>query len=153
MSQDIDPQDIPTIPIPTLAVVSCHSGVLCTDIGDVYRLLGHVLGDDQLMTHQLPAASRTANQWLEDQYPWLLTFSPRIIATATADDAKQLPLLNLLREVLTDHGEELDVPRWPSAPWLPGQQLKDLVDVVGRENIAYLGIDPDNPDNPDTEGH
>lgn len=69
MSQDTDPQDIPTIPIPTLAVVSCHSGVLCTDIGDVCRLLGHatIVLDRARHLTDLAAALRSVADELDQE--------------------------------------------------------------------------------------
>lgn len=55
---------------PLGVVLSITTGRLLCDIGQVYEILGFMVGDDDtLMTHQLPRVGRECEQPLLDQHP------------------------------------------------------------------------------------
>lgn len=62
---------------PTLDLVTVYTGILVSErhMDSVYDLCGFMLADD-LMTHQLPAASRACEPALAEQHPWLVDLEP-----------------------------------------------------------------------------
>jgi hypothetical protein len=50
------------------AILSVTGDALMCDLGDLYGILGWLTGED-LMTHQLPRASREAEDFLREQFP------------------------------------------------------------------------------------
>ena len=50
-------------------ILTQTSGRLLTPIGDVYKFLEWVSGEDGLMTHQLPRVSREVEPFLREQFP------------------------------------------------------------------------------------
>ena len=50
-------------------VLTQTTGRLLTPIGDVYRFLEWVSGEEGLMTHQLPLVSREVEPFLLDTFP------------------------------------------------------------------------------------
>ena len=61
------------ITITAMRLRNLTTGILHTDIGDVYRDLGTIAGVDGLMTHQLPRVLACVTPWLKDHVkdPWM----------------------------------------------------------------------------------
>lgn len=117
---------------PTLDVVSSTTGILVCDIGGIYAVLGHVLGDD-LMTHQLPAASFTARPHIEAQHPWLADLDP---------PRGDLPALqDWAARILDDYGPVLALTRATEAAWRRGNALQDIADLADGRAILAVEID------------
>ena len=56
---------------PTEAVVSAVSGImLVDDFGEIYEVLNFLL-EDNLFTHELPAACDRARPYIYARYPWM----------------------------------------------------------------------------------
>jgi hypothetical protein len=114
----------------TEAVLTATTGIMLThDIGDLYDVLGYVLGDDSLMTHQLPAAARAAEQHLYRLHPWL-----RAVHPPRGDTAALRPWLD---GIIAERGDAVAVTPDPEAALLTGNSLQDLADIAdGRAIIA-----------------
>lgn len=80
----------------TRALLTVTTGRLLCEIGDVYKLLNHMTGEN-LFTHQLPRA-------MDECSPWLLLWYPEL-AKATAE----LPILDTM---MLEHGPEDGLKRW-----------------------------------------
>lgn len=123
---------------PTLDVITVYTGVLVSDrgIGSVYELCGFMLGDEGLMTHHLPAASRTCEAPLAAQHPWLAELDP-----PRGDIAA---LKAWCAQLIDQHGETLRVASLDDPDWLGGNALTDLLDIAG--NRPVIGITPPEDD-------
>lgn len=116
---------------PTLDVVTVVTGVMVSDRGidAVYDVCGHVLGDT-LWTHQLPAASRACEPALVAQHPWLRDLDP-----PSGDlDA----LLAWCDALVGEHGPALTVAPAEDTTWVPGNALRDLVDLAGGRPVVAV---------------
>lgn len=58
-----------------LLSVSTHLLLSPTGMRGIYLILNHLTGDE-LMTHQLPAATEAVDEALLDEHPWLTDLTP-----------------------------------------------------------------------------
>ena len=118
---------------PTLGVVSSATGILVSDIGEVYDVLGYVL-NDKLFTHQLPNASRAAEASLHEQHPWLADLEPPqndLGALGAWCDA-----------VIAEHGATIPLKPAEDADWVSGNALADLADVAAGRPVIVVQASP-----------
>ena len=119
---------------PTLDVITVSTGILVSDggIGAVYELAEFMLGDT-LMTHQLPAASRTGEPELIRQHPWLAEVNP---------PRGDTPALKAwCAAVVAERGETLPVASIDSPAWVRGNALADLEDIRAGKPIIGVAVD------------
>jgi hypothetical protein len=117
---------------PTLDVVTVTTGRLVSDRGidSVYEVCGYVLGDDGLMTHQLPAASRACEPVLYAQHPWLAELEP---PESLAD------LKAWCATVVEERGPVMAIRPATDGErmWQVGNAMRDLLDIAaGRPVIS-----------------
>ena len=111
--------------IETADIVSVYTGVLVSSrlIDAIYDVCGWLLRDPDIMTHQLPAASRACIPLLDDQFPWLADLKP----------PRDIEALRMwLGDVEHEHGKTLTVTRPDDVPWIPGRALEDLRDMTTK---------------------
>jgi hypothetical protein len=91
-------------------VLSVMSGVLVSPehIGGVYKLLGWMVRDDGIMTHQLPRVTRECGPFLRSTFPDLAA-----IDVAAAGVKDETTLAAWLTSLETEYGTHRDVPRLP----------------------------------------
>lgn len=91
-------------------VLSVTSGVLVSPehIGGVYKLLGWMVRDDGIMTHQLPRLSRECEPFLRETFPDLAA-----IDVAGAGVKDEATLTAWLTSLEPEYGTHRDVPRLP----------------------------------------
>lgn len=120
---------------PTLDVVTVATGTMLSDrgIGAVYEVCDWML-NDQLMTHQLPKASRTLEPHIYQQHPWIADLN-----VPTGD----LAALNALCTQITEaHGDTLTLNRADTPEWVTGNAIADMIQIAdGRPVIVVRGID------------
>jgi hypothetical protein len=118
---------------PTLDVVTVYTGTLVSDQGidSVYKLCGFML-NDELMTHQLPAASRACEESLAVQHPWLALLDP-----PRGDVAA---LKAWCAHLVEQYDDTLPVASIDEPAWKGGNALADLFDIAGDRPV--IGITP-----------
>jgi hypothetical protein len=118
----------------TLAVASATTGrMLVHDFGLIPKVLNYVLGEE-LMSHQLPAASQAAEPHLLAQHPWL----------ADLDPPQDLDALRQWCDALiAEHGESLAIRPASDPAWLQGHALADLIDIAAGKPIVGVVVDGD----------
>lgn len=120
----------------TLDLVTVYTGIMVTTRGieAVYELCGYVLGDSGIMTHQLPGASRACKPALLEQHPWLEGLEPPV---------NDLPALAVWSDDLVDRvGPAQRVSPARGAEWVPGNAMRDLLDIAGdRPVIGVVATD------------
>lgn len=114
---------------PTLDVVSSITGRLCCDMDGIYKVLGFLLGDE-LMTHQLPAASRAAEAGALKQHPWL--------AELGAENVNRDTVHAWAANILDKYGSTVTLTPLTDADWKTGNALADLVDIAGDKPIIVV---------------
>jgi len=124
----------------TLAVVSAATGVfVCDTIDQFYDVLGFVLGEPGLMTHQMPGASRAAEPHLVKQFPWLSELDPPAVSRANGDGDAQIAALKAwCVDLIAERGEHLTVAAVEDPQWVRGNALQDLADIAG--NRPVIGV-------------
>ncbi|GAB3251842.1 DUF7736 domain-containing protein [Kineosporia babensis] len=115
-------------------LISVHSGRLVSPrhVDGLYDLLGWMTGDN-LMTHQLPSASRIAQPYLEDQHPWLkdVTVPDWINSQATLE--------KWLSEIVPVLGEMHAVEQMPAMAWGVHDPIEDLRAIRPDLPIVTIG--------------
>lgn len=118
------------------AVLSAYTGRMCvSDIGQIYGILNFML-DDDLFTHQLPAASSAVIPSLERQFPWLTEVE---LPEGGGED-----FTDAVRALADEHGVILVVEKADNAEWKTGNAMKDLLDIAGDKPIIVLDVGEDN---------
>ena len=125
-----------TMQFNTLDVAGAYTGVLLNrdGIGGIYDVLGYVLGDRGLMTHQLPGAASAAEGALERQHPWLAQLDP-----PTGDRIAGLG--EWCDQLIAAHGATVPVAPASDPDWRGGRALDDLVEMVGRDRVIPVHLD------------
>ena len=107
---------------PTDVIISVAAGRLCcNDIGDVYKLIKHMTGED-IMTHQLPRACDACRPYLERQFPWLENCRDEI----NGENYKQWTA-----EKVTQHGTSLPVSPLPEGAFEHMDPIAELIAMRG----------------------
>lgn len=122
-----------------LDVVTVGTGYLVspTHIDAVYELCGHMLGDDHLFTHQLPAASKACEPALLEAFPWLADLDTSV---DLSDEAIRTPWC---ARIVDDHGEWVEVEQIAEPQWHTGRALQDLVEMIGPERVIPVVMGED----------
>lgn len=116
------------INLTTGQLISITDGRLACDIGDVYKALDAITGDN-LFTHQLPRASRFVEPFLAELHPWVrdLPPMPSLDGLPTEDVADVV--YGWVDRISAEHGSEHEAPDL-SAQWTPGDPLAELSDML-----------------------
>lgn len=115
-------------------ILTQTSGRLLTPIGDVYKFLEWVSGEDGLMTHQLPRVSREVEPFLREQFPDLAAIDIADVPIKTYKDVDAL-----LARLTPEHGATRRVPQMPEVDHTridPLQELRML-----RPDAPIIAID------------
>lgn len=108
-------------------VISVASGRLCcNDIGDVYKLLNYMTGED-VYTHQLPRACDACFPCLAKQFPWL---------TGCREEINGENYEEWTEAAVGRHGETLDVEPLKNGEFKHVDPLKELVSMRGRRIVV-----------------
>ncbi|MCE7081181.1 hypothetical protein [Streptomyces sp. ST2-7A] len=126
--------------MPLADVLSITTGRLLSHdhMGGVYRILGHMTGQD-LMTHQLPRATDACAPALLEQHPQLASVTPPE-TTDTAD------LYAWLLATEKEHGTTVPVLPLPPGVWEHRNPIEELCDRVGAERVVVLPTEEDRRD-------
>lgn len=126
----------------TLDVVSAYTGKLAGSIDGLYEVLGYLLSDPGIMTHQLPAASHAAESSLARQHPWLTELPPITRTDFDTDDEYLSAFGKWCLTIIDEHGPETNLRRaLEEAAWLAGNALRDLADIAGNRKIFGINLD------------
>lgn len=132
----------------TRTILSVTTGRLLTKsegprdngIGDMYRLMGWMTGDEPF-THQLPRFAETCK-------PWLLKWFPEL--------SKAEEQLTLLDDLVEKNGPELGIEAWLATLALPAtyevptipqgvhqhiNPIEELVGMVGKDKVVVAVVD------------
>jgi hypothetical protein len=116
-------------------VLSVTTGVLLTDIGNVYGIL-NFLTDDNLFTHQLPRACRECG-------PYILAAHPQLASVDTtgvgADNFRDW----LARQVET-HGDAFALTPMDDGIHDYRNPVSEAVEMVGKARVIAVNLDVDN---------
>lgn len=101
------------------AILTITGEALMCDIGDVYKILGWLTGEEGLMTHQLPRASRESEGFLREQFPDLAAVEIPVWTeipgwSAMGGEEKRTSIEAWLTDLGTKVGPTRDVPRLPA---------------------------------------
>lgn len=105
-------------------------------IGGVYRILNHLTGDD-LMTHQLPAATEAMAPYLIAQLPELAAVDPPEQFDGVAH------VESWLAEQVAEHGEWHEITAPSSALWGEHDPIQELRDMAPHLDIVVVELPPD----------
>ena len=107
---------------PTDVIISVAAGRLCCkDIGDVYKLIQYMTGED-IMTHQLPRACDACFPCLAKQFPWLENCRDEI----NGENYKQWT-----DEKVMQHGTSLPVSPLPEGAFEHMDPIAELIAMRG----------------------
>lgn len=120
---------------PIGAVLSVAQPKLLCDIGELYGILNYMTGEN-LMTHQLPRASKECK-------PVLLRMHPQL---ADIDHSGINP--NTWREKLAElearFGSELEVPQCREGEdYIAQDPIQEAVEMFGKDRVIAIGRDDD----------
>lgn len=120
-------------------VLSISHSALLTDMGNIYKILNHML-DDNLFTHQLSRAGEFAKGFLIAQHPQLSEwdhFNKEVNPKNWKDYVKKAELL---------FGEELDVESVPEGVWTYKEPVEELQEKMSDDQIMQIEISPKEKD-------
>lgn len=121
---------------PTLDVVTVATGVLVSDrhIASVYEVCNWML-DDNLMTHQLPNASRTLEPYILREHPWILMWDlPK----------GDVPALKAMcARIVEEQGATVTLTRPENPEWVTGNAMPDLRQIAGARRVIQVDLDGD----------
>lgn len=122
----------------TLAqALSITTGYLLVPMEEVYEVL-NFLTRDNLFTHQLPRAAKSAGPWLLEMFPARLVHATgEAHEAAKADDWKET-CLAWVRGATLKYGDAFDVAPLPEDRWIFREPLSELAEMVGPERIVVV---------------
>ena len=107
---------------PINVAITCETDkVLFDDIGDMYKFLNWMTGDN-LYTHQLPRAMDACRPFLEQQIPWLKDCNREEITKENAHE--------YLERQIALHGETVDVEPLPEGAWEHKDAIMELLEMM-----------------------
>lgn len=106
----------------TAAAITAVSGRLYGDIGDLYKLLDYMTGDN-LFTHQLPRASRACKPSLLKQFPWFSNYS---------FDGSVEAFVSECDNIIAKYGSRLEVE--PLGSWESIDPLVEMSQMMERKS-------------------
>jgi len=115
---------------PTTDVISATTGILVGTVDGVYEVLSHAVGDT-LFTHQLPNASRVAEDHLYTLIPWARKIPHPDNAPNEDREDYLARLLVWVEAMVQAHGETVAVPAMSDPDWVRDNALSDLQDLMG----------------------
>ena len=121
-------------------ILNISTGRLLTNMGDIYTILNYMTGED-LMTHQLPRASRQCEPIVLLKYPQLQKCSDEIEKVISnkpeGEKISRYEINALLAKWESDYGNEFELD--PLVIRNPQNPIQELVDMVGTERILAVG--------------
>ena len=112
-------------------VVSITTGVLVTDIQNLYSILDFMTGE-KLFTHQLPRAADECKPYLLEQLPFLKDVSGKGINATNWEP--------WLKELTKKYGEEFEIQPLPKEKQNHQDPLTELEHMVGKEKIIVVTV-------------
>jgi hypothetical protein len=110
-----------------MAVLTAATGImLCDSFADVHRVFDLVL-DDQIMTHQIPAAGDEVAAALLKQHPWIAEI-----------ELPTPPTPEWVASVIAEYGPSLEVVADPDVRWTRRNWHADLLALVPPEKIIAV---------------
>jgi len=114
-------------------LVTIVDGHMVCSMGDVYKALNHLTGQS-LFTHQLPNASRRAEPYLVELFPWL---SECTIADGQVTDWDSAAAA--LQPYIDAHGDAFHVDPMPlTAEFV--DPIGDLEAMVGKDRVIQVVV-------------
>ena len=108
----------------TAQVVTASTGrMLLLEIGDLYKILNYMTGDD-CYTHTLVRASKVCKPWFIKQFPWIDELKPNEV---NVDNWKEW-----LDEIETEYGKTLMVEPLPEGIWESKNPIDELDEMLNR---------------------
>lgn len=114
---------------PINTAVSTVTGKLLGTVDEMYQFLDFMTGD-KLFTHQLPRAEKVCRQFLVEQFNWLAEIKPESINTENWKD--------VLFEIVSNHGAELDIQPLPPGVWIHKDPLAELLEIQQAAAIKEI---------------
>lgn len=130
------------------AVLSCYTGWLFGDIGEVYETLSFLTGET-LFTHQIPRAMRQCRQHLESVLSWLPDVEREIAASRDACIAAQgkdgLPSWShaMFDSLIERYGDSFGLCPLPPGENGPRDPMQELAEMVGSANVVVVKVGDD----------
>ncbi len=90
-------------------VLNITSGVLCSEIGDVYEVLSYMF-QKEMYTYQLPIASRPCSAKLLELYPQFSELGDKVKVQCEFGDEFVAKIQPILAGFIAQHGNSFSVP-------------------------------------------
>lgn len=116
-----------------LDVVTTYTGIMLTPAGvsGIYEVLNHMTGDN-LMTHQLPMASRAVLSAMKGQHPWLDDIVvPRGLSAEQA--------MGLASHITATHPPMVTLTPAPEL-WGEHDPMEDLIEIRGGSTVGIIPV-------------
>lgn len=110
-------------------VISAGTGMLCCPIGDVYKILNFLTGDN-LFTHQLPRAFKACHKHVQEQCPW--------VKELNKDDCTTETWQEWLADAVAKYGESHELQPLPSGTCNHIDPIKEAVDIMGADRVIIV---------------
>ncbi len=118
-------------------VLSITTGVLLTNIGNVYEILNYMTGDN-LFTHQLPRASRECEPVILRQHPQL--------AEVDASGVNTTNWREFLDQQIERFGAELEIEPVGIFEHRRIDPIQEAIDMVGADKVIVAEVNHDTHD-------
>ena len=112
-------------------VLSAGTGILCCEMGGVYRILNFLTGES-LFTHQLPRAMRACESWVKHQCPW--------INEVDASQCSPETVVGWLAAIEAKVGKTHILKPLPAGGYEARHPLEELGDMIGKDRAAVRTV-------------
>ena len=121
----------------TVKILNITSGVLCSNMDDIYEVLQYMTQNQLLHTMQLPEAADKCKPVILEKYPCFISFSKNIKGMEYKDLKENFS--KLMSEFETINGSEFELPQLPPANYDEG------VETFMRNGGKVIQVDPTAP--------
>lgn len=109
-------------------ILSITTGVLLTDVDELYRIIDHVTGVPHY-THQLPRAAEAITPWILEQHPALGAEELRLPESCT----EKVAIEAWLSGMESVYGNDFVVEPMPAGSYSPRNPIAELVEMMGKK--------------------
>lgn len=110
------------------AILTVLGSKLICEIGDFYKILNYMTGDN-LFTHQLQRASRACAPELQKQLPWTKDISTESVTPQNVEDFS--------RRARATFGAEFEVKPLPPGTWESRDPISELCEMR-KEGVVIV---------------